>query len=126
MGHVQNVVLADGLETLDGQGHHFVDVVQIHLTDALQAGLHDLLEGAVSLAGAVDVLVIIDLPGTGLLLPGVFHDGDGHVGLQGHEDPPGIGEGDHPVADEEVLVPDVQIVLLELAHLEPAVAVLLI
>ena len=126
MGHVQNVVGADGLEALDSQGHDLVDVVQVHLADALQAGLHDLLEGAVSLAGAVDVLIIIDLPGAGLVLPGVLHDGDGHIGLQGHEDAPGVGEGDHPVADEEVLVADVQVVLLELAHLETAVAVLLI
>ena len=98
----------------------------ITFTDALQAGLHDLLEGAVTLAGAVDVLIVINLPGAGLVLPCVLHDGDGHVGLQGHEDAPSIGEGDHPVADEEVLVADVQVVLLELAHLETAVAVLLI
>ena len=54
--------------------------------------------------------------------PGVLDDGEGHVRLQGHEDPPGIGEGDHPVADQEVLVADVEVVLLKLAHLKTAVA----
>ena len=88
--------------------------------------LEDLLEGLVPLAGAVDRLVVVHLPGAGLPLPGVLDDGEGHVRLQGHDDPPGIGEGDHPVADQEVLVADVEVILLKLAHLKTAVAVLLI
>ena len=116
----------DGSQAGHRQGDDLVDVVEVQVPDALQAGLHDFLEGLAALVGAVDVLVVVDLPGAGLLGPGVLQDGEGDVGLEGHEGPPSVGEGDHSVADQEVLVADIEVVCLEFAHLEPAVAVLLI
>ena len=72
---------------------------------------------------AVDVLVVADL----LLFPGavlpVLDDGQGDVGLEGQELPPHIGEGDDTVADQKVLVTDVEVILLKFAHFKGQIPV---
>lgn len=45
------------------QGDHLINVIEVQFPDALQAGLHDLLEGLLPLAGPVDALIVVDLSG---------------------------------------------------------------
>ena len=126
MGYVQYIVRADGSQTPHGQGRDLIDVVQVQVADALQAGLHDLLEALVALAGAVDGLIIIHFARAGLVLSRVLDDGEGHVGHEGHEDAAGVGERDHPVADQKVFVSYIEVIGLEFTHFEAAVAVVFI
>ena len=75
---------------------HFAEVAEIDVAHALETGLDDLLE-AVGVPGhPVDVLRVPHLPHP-LVGAGVFHDGEGHVRLQGHQPAVGVGEGDHAV-----------------------------
>ena len=104
MGHIQHIVRMDGPQALHRQGDHLINVIEVQFPDALQAGLHNLLEGLLPLAGPVDALIVVDLSGARLLRPGVFDDGQSHIGLQSHENPPGVGKGNHPIADQKILI----------------------
>ena len=122
VGEVQAALRRDEPQTLAGQAQHLADAVVVHGADALQPHLPDLPEAAGALGNAVDVLVVVDLlrfAGPG---PGGADDGQRHVRLEGHEPPVGVGEGDDIGGDEKLLVVEIQLVLLKLAHFELGVA----
>ena len=123
MGDIQSKALTDGGQGGGGQGHDLANIVGVQVSDALQTRLQDLLEAVGAARDAVDVLIVADL----LLFSGailtVFDDGQGNVGLESQQLAPHVGEGNDAVADQKVLVADVQIVLLEFTHFKGEIPV---
>ena len=126
VGQLQHVVRVDHLQALRGQRQHLAQAVAVHVADALQARLHDLLELPRGPGDAVHVLRIAHLLNVALHVPRVLDDRQRHIGLQGHQPPVRVREGDDSLGHQKVLVSGVQVVLLELAHLVLGVAVPLI
>ena len=124
VGNVEHVAFTDAGKGGGGKSDDLVEIVGVDVADALEAGLHDLLEVVGAGGHAVDVLTVAHLLLATRAILGVLDDGEGHIGLEGEELATHIVEGDDAVADKKILVLHVEIVLLEFAHLEGQVSVL--
>ena len=80
MGNLQNAASAGTGQAFGGQLQNLIDAVFVNLSDGLQPHLHDFLEAAAALRDPVDVFVIVELADA-RIVPGVFHNGEGHVRL---------------------------------------------
>ena len=116
MADVQQIVPADQLQAPGRQQQHLAHGHQVDLPHALQAGLHDLLKAPGDGRGPVHILAVIHLLQTAPLL-GVLHNGEGHVRLQRHQPPVGVGKGQDILADQKALVLNIEVVGFKLAHL---------
>ena len=123
MRDLQNVGIGNGSKALGRQGDYLKQIIQIDIADALQTGLQDFAEAVGAGGYPVNVFVVIQLLlKTGDILA-VFHDGQGNVGLESQKLTVGIVEGDHSIADKELLVLQIEIVFLEFIHLKGQVTV---
>lgn len=113
---LEHKIIRDQRQTLRRERDDFIDIIQIRIADAFQPRLHDLLEAVCALRNAIDILVVVDL----LLDAGhVFtaaDDGQRHVRLERQQLPVRVVEGDDAVADEKVLVADIEVIFFKLAH----------
>ena len=123
MGQVQHKARRDRLETPGRQQNDLRQLHQIHLTQALHAGLENLPIAPAGARHAVDVFVIVDLPQRRLSRLVVFHDGQGHIRLQRQQGAVGVRKCDGPLGDQKLLVVEIEGEGLELTHLEGAVAI---
>ena len=70
--------------------------------------------------------MVIQLPKAFSAIPDIPDHAQRHIRFQRHQASVRIREGNHPVAQKEILIPAVQIVLLKLAHPIPGESLLLI
>ena len=94
----------------------------ITVADAFDAGLHDLAEALPLPGGPVYVLLVIDLLRRARFVTPGTHDGQGHVRLERQQRAVRIGKGDDLLRGQEILVPRVEVIALELAHFVRRVA----
>ena len=122
MGDFQNAVPAGAGQAFGSQLQDFVEAVFVDVADGLQTHLGNFPEGAAAPGDPVDIFVIVQLPDTGSIL-GVLHNGEGYIGLQRHQLAVQIREGNDGFADEKILVPGVEVVLLEFVHFVAGIAI---
>lgn len=106
VGHIQHIVRMDGPQALHRQGDHLINVIEVPVPRMpLQAGLHNLLEGLLPLAGPVDALIVVDLSGARPPPARVFLMMDKVTsGFRAMRIPRASGKGNHPITDQKILI----------------------
>ena len=123
MRNVQHEGVGNLSQGLSRKADDLKNIIEVKITYALQACLHYFLVAVGAFGNSVNILVVKYFFLAVWNILAVFYYGKGNVGLESHELSVCIVKCNYPVADKEILVADIEVVFLKLAHLERGISV---